>query len=251
MLQKIVLLVFAFALVGMGGTIAQKEHAPVGAQQTNHTRDSSGVLTHPNRDRRLAMTISAPLTEDPFADILATTQRHLAQHSCGAYPFQDGPALISLANEHRPKRVLELGTALSYTAACLAHGSPQAHVDTIEGDASHVVLAREQIAQHDLSARISVHQGDFDTVLSTLQPGYDMAFFDGFAPELDTILHVRKLLAVGGVLICSNLQLGSGNEARRLAAELADESHWQRQDPIEDGRTVVLIKRAVPDSPQE
>ena len=75
------------------------------AQQTNHTCNSSGVLTHSNGDRRLAMTINAPLTEDPFADIQATTRRHLAQHGCGAYPFEDGPALISLANEHRPKRV--------------------------------------------------------------------------------------------------------------------------------------------------
>ena len=78
-----------------------------------------------------------------------------------------------------------------------------------------------------------------------------MAFFDGFAPQLDTILQVRKLLAVGGVLICSNLQLGSGSNAQRLAAELADESRWERQDPIEGGRTVVLIKRAAPNSPKE
>jgi len=121
-------------------------------------------------------------------------------------------------------------------------GSPQADVDTIERDSSHVALAREQIAKHDFDARISVHEGDFNTVLATLQPGYNMAFFDGFAPEFETILQVRKLLAVGGVLICSNLQLGRGSEARQLASALADESRWQRQDPIEGGRTVVLIK---------
>jgi predicted O-methyltransferase YrrM len=188
------------------------------------------------------MTAASANTLDPFADVQAVTRRHQNQHGCGAYTFEDDQALIGLSNQHRPKRVLELGTALGYTACCLAHGSPQADVDTIERDSSHVALAREQIAKHDFDARISVHEGDFNTVLATLQPGYNMAFFDGFAPEFETILQVRKLLAVGGVLICSNLQLGRGSEARQLASALADESRWQRQDPIEGGRTVVLIK---------
>jgi predicted O-methyltransferase YrrM len=189
------------------------------------------------------MTISI---EDPFADIQAATRLHRAQHGCGAYTFKDGPALIRLANERRPSRVLELGTALGYTACCLAHGSPQAHVDTIEGDPDHVMLARTHIAQHGLTSRIFVHHGNFDAVLTTLPPGYDLAFFDGFAPPLDTILHIRKLLTEGGLLICSNLQLGSDREARRIAAELAAQSRWQQQDPIEGGRTAVLIKRVSP-----
>lgn len=183
------------------------------------------------------------IDKDPFANIQAETRQHRMQHGCGAYSFKDGPALIRLANERQPNRVLELGTALGYTACCLAHGSPNAHVDTIEGDSDHVRLAQSQIAQHGLNSIISVHHGDFDIVLAGLQPGYDMAFFDGFAPSLDTILRMRSLLAAGGVLICANLNLGTGRGAQLLAAEFTDPSHWQQKDPIEDGGTAVLIKR--------
>ncbi len=190
------------------------------------------------------MTANARSTlTDPFAGLQAATRAHRAEHSCEAYTFEDGPALVRLAQERVPKRILELGTALGYTACCLAYGSPLAHVDSIEGDGEHARLARLQIAQYGLDARISVHHGQFDAVLATLAPGYDMAFFDGFAPALATILQLQRLLAEGGLLVCSNLQLGHGREAQRLAAELADRSHWQGLDPIERGRTVVLVKR--------
>jgi hypothetical protein len=70
-----------------------------------------------------------------------------------------------------------------------------------------------------------------------------MVFFDGFAPPLDIVLRLRALLNDDGVLVCSNLQLASGRDAERLTAELANPNHWQRLDPIEDGRTAVLAKR--------
>ncbi len=132
---------------------------------------------------------------------------------------------------------------MSYTACCLAHGSPHAQVDTIEGDPEHVTLARAHIARYDLNSRVTVHHGQFAAVLSTLSPGYDLAFFDGFAPPLDIILRMRHLLTDDGVLVCSNLQLAGGSDAQRLAAELANPDHWQRLDPIEGGRTAVLAKR--------
>lgn len=179
---------------------------------------------------------------DPFADVQAATRQHRREHGCGAYTFEDGPALIRLADRYRPARILELGTALGYTACCMAHGSPDARVDTIEADAGHVELARAQISRHDLGARITVHHGRFDSVLETLQPVYSMAFFDGYTPTLDTVANMRRLLVDGGLLVCSNLQLGSGEEAARLATDLADSSRWQRRDPIENGATAVLVK---------
>jgi predicted O-methyltransferase YrrM len=183
-------------------------------------------------------------TADPFAHVQSATRQHLIEHGCGAYTFEDGLALIRLAQERQPKRVLELGTGLGYTACCLAYGSPDSRVDTIEGDREHVELAREQIEKCDLGERIFVHQGEFDTVLKTLQPGYDLAFFDGFEPTLETVMQMRELLVEGGLLICGNLQLSSGIEATQLATELADASHWKACDPIENGCTVVLVKQS-------
>jgi len=182
------------------------------------------------------------LDPDPFADVRQATRQHLRQHGCGAYTFEDGPALTALSGWKRPRRVLELGAALGYTACCLAQGCASARVDTIEGDAAHVDLAREQIARHALTQRIAVHHGQFDEVLGQLETGYDLAFFDGFAPPAAIIARVRDLLAIGGMLVCSNLQLGHGSAARQLALDLDDARRWQILASIERGRTAVRLK---------
>ena len=182
------------------------------------------------------------LDQDPFADVQQATRQHLRRHGCGAYTFEDGPALAALSGWKQPQRVLELGTGLGYTACCLAQGCAVARVDTIEGDAEHVALAREQITKHALAHRITVHYGQFDEILGQLKAGYALAFFDGFEPPPATIARVRDLLAVGGMLVCSNLQLGRGTPARQLAQDLDDASRWQRLASIEGGRSAVRIK---------
>jgi len=99
------------------------------------------------------------MTIDPFSAIQSATRTHRRSHGCGAYTFEDGPALTSMAAASGARRILELGTALGYTACCLAAGHPEARVDTIEGDPDHARLALEQIGSVGLSDRITVHHG--------------------------------------------------------------------------------------------
>src|SRR5579885_2943452 len=101
---------------------------------------------------------------DPFAHIRKATDQHRAQHGCGAYPYDNGPLLSTLAAAASARRILELGTALGYTALSFAHGAPDATVDTIEREPEHVQLARENIAAAAMDHRITVHEGDFAKV---------------------------------------------------------------------------------------
>lgn len=179
---------------------------------------------------------------DPYVAVQNATRTHRMLHGCGAYTFEDGPGLIRLQAELQAHRVLELGTALGYTACCLAHCSPSVEVDTIEADAQHVALARDQIAQSRLAGRVTVHQGQFEQVLPGLGNGYELAFFDGFAPPHHVVRRLRELLTDNGVLVCSNLQLSSGSDARDLRADLDDPHRWQKLPPVEGGRTVVRRK---------
>src|SRR5262245_44233167 len=147
----------------------------------------------------------AKKSPDPFGEVRAQTLRHRAQHGCGAYPFADGSVLGVIAAAVAAKRVLELGCALGYTALWFAHGAKGATIDTIEFDPAHVRLARENFAAFGVANRVSMHQGDFAEVLPTLAPGYDLAFFDGFAPTPDYLRTFQKLVRPRGVLISSNL----------------------------------------------
>jgi predicted O-methyltransferase YrrM len=141
---------------------------------------------------------------DPFAQVRSQTLRHRAQHGCGTYPFEDGAILGVIAAAIAPERVLELGCALGYTALWFAHDAKAAKIDTIERDAEHVRLARENFSAFGVADRVTVHQGDFAGVLPKLAAGYDLAFFDGFSPTPDYLRAFQKLVRRGGVLISSN-----------------------------------------------
>ncbi|MBS0482219.1 MAG: class I SAM-dependent methyltransferase [Proteobacteria bacterium] len=178
------------------------------------------------------------LGSDPFGAIYDQTDRHRRQHGCWAYPFGDGRALGTLAAATGAARILELGTALGYTSCWLAYGNPMARVDTIERDPEHVRLARQNIADAGLSDRVTVHAGSFDEVLATLEPGYDLAFFDGYAPTPGDLDALRALLRPRGVLIAANLDLDRG---RTVRAALADEARWLTAPLLEGGRTTVSV----------
>ena len=123
------------------------------------------------------------LTTDPFVDILSTTDTHRARHGCGAYPYDKGTLLGVLAAAVQATRIIEVGTALGYSALWLAYGAPSAQVDTIESDPEHVQIARQHCMAYKMSDRVHVHHGDALTVLDSLDTNvYDLAFFDGFAP---------------------------------------------------------------------
>ena len=121
-----------------------------------------------------------------------------------------------------------------------ATGAPDATVDTIERDPEHVQLARENIAATGLDHRVTVHEGDFATVLATLDPGYDVAFFDGGTPV--TALHktLRGLIRTGGTLITANLNHGGTADTVRKA--LFDGKAWRSALVDEDGETAISVK---------
>ncbi|MEW5422958.1 O-methyltransferase [Amorphus sp. 3PC139-8] len=174
-----------------------------------------------------------------FDTIQQATRDHRNAHGCGAYTFEDGPGLTALAAEAGASRALELGTALGYTACCIAAAGPAVMVDTVELDPVHVRLGRENIAAAGLSDRISVHEGDFEAVMAGFAPGYDFAFFDGFAPAVTLIGRIRDLLVPGGMLACANLQMAKCD----LAQELGDSRRWRPADAIEGGKTRAFIKQ--------
>jgi predicted O-methyltransferase YrrM len=177
---------------------------------------------------------------DPFADIRAATIAHRAQHGCRTYPYGNGPLLGALAAATNARRILELGTALGYTALWLAHGAPDAVVDTIERDPEHVRLAREHVAARHMTGHVVVHEGDFASTLLTLDPGYDVAFFDGFTPTPPILVELRRVLQQRGLLTSANLT--HGGEAAAYRDALLDRDAWLTAFVDEDRETAVSIK---------
>jgi predicted O-methyltransferase YrrM len=179
---------------------------------------------------------------DRFAGLQAATRRHRRLHGCNAYTFEDGPGLLAIARAEHATRILELGTAMGYTACVLAIATEQTHVDTIEGDPEHVALAREHIRDFGLDEHVTVRPGDFFKVMAELDGPYDLAFFDGLGPTVRLVETLRKLLRPGGLLVCGNLAHASSTERRSIDLEFRQSGRWRLISSIEGGGTLAFRK---------
>ena len=168
---------------------------------------------------RIARILDRLPTEDPYAWLQEATRLHRRSHDCGAYTFTDGRLLLALARELRPSRVLELGTALGYSACCWADAG--ALVDTIDRDPAHVTEARENVARARPSGIVTPHLGGFDAVLATLTGPYDAVFFDGYAPAASMLSSLADRTTRPGLLVIANLSL-AGTDVERALGDIPD-----------------------------
>lgn len=111
----------------------------------------------------------------------------------------------TLVSLKMPTRILEVGTAIGYSAILMSECSPESKIDTIEINPDSVVLARENIRKADKSDKIRVIAGDGAEVLSALKNPYDMIFMDAAKGQYINLYDdVMRLLNVGGLLVCDN-----------------------------------------------
>lgn len=107
----------------------------------------------------------------------------------------------------KPKRILEVGTAIGYSSIMLARTlSPAGAVDTIEIDEDIAKIAREYIKRAGLEKVIRLIVGDAAEVLQCLGGMYDLIFLDaakGRYPEFFS--YCLGLLNHGGLLITDNI----------------------------------------------
>jgi predicted O-methyltransferase YrrM len=178
------------------------------------------------------------MNESPFRFIQDITREHRLKHKCNAYTYSDGQGLIDLAKTFKPERILELGTALGYTACCLAASGDNCLVDTIEADPEHVKIAKKNIAQVKLSEKITIHEGDFTGVTKSLPDGYDIIFFDGLASATSLLLLLYEKLREGGGLICANFGFAQPG-CREM---LNNKDYWMPAGMLEGGDTLAVTK---------
>lgn len=113
--------------------------------------------------------------------------------------------ILNLLRLKKPKRLLEIGTAIGYSAITFANGCG-CDVTTIEIDSEIAEVARTNIKAFGFEDKIQVLEGDASEVLMTLEGKYDVVFIDAaksyYKFYWDTAV---KLLNPDGLIICDNV----------------------------------------------
>jgi len=118
-----------------------------------------------------------------------------------------GKFLQFLVQVSGAKRVLEIGTLGAYSTIWLARGAgPQGSVVTIETEQDYACVARENLKQADLSARVDVRVGAALDVLELLSGPFDFAFIDADkVNNCNYVDHALRLSSPGAIIVVDNV----------------------------------------------
>ncbi len=115
--------------------------------------------------------------------------------------------LITLLALKKPKRILEIGTAVGYSAILMAENTPSdTKIFTIERYKKHADIAVDNIFSSGFEDKIKVIEGEAIEVLSWLEGKFDFIFLDAAKGQyIEFLPYLLKLLAKDGVLLSDNI----------------------------------------------
>lgn len=195
-------------------------------------------------------------------DILEQIEREAIQNYVPVIRKETQSFLKMILMAERPARILEVGTAVGFSAILMATYDPvHCEITTIENYEKRIPIARENFRRAGMEQQITLLEGDAAQVLKTLEEPYDFIFMDAAKGQYINFLpDIMRLLKPGGMLISDNvLQDGDIIEShfivtrrnrtihKRMREYLYELTH--REDlvtsvlPVGDGITVSIKDR--------
>ena len=109
--------------------------------------------------------------------------------------------------EMKPKRILEIGTAVGYSAICFSkYLAEDGMIDTIERDEERIAEAKENIKEMKLDSKINIYEGDAVEILPTLNNKYDAIFIDAAKGKYTFFLEqALRMLDEKGIIFADNI----------------------------------------------
>lgn len=141
--------------------------------------------------------------------------------------------LKTLLVMNKPRQILEVGTAIGFSALLMSEFMPKdAHITTIEKYEKRIPIAKENFAKYGKEDSITLLEGDATEILHQMEGSFDLIFMDAAKGQYIHFLpDVLRLLADGGVLLSDNvLQDGDIIESKYAVTRRNRTIHTRMRD---------------------
>lgn len=109
----------------------------------------------------------------------------------------------------QPKRILEIGTAIGFSALVMAQEVPNAEIVTIDRNPEMIELAKKNLGKYDHRNQIILKEGDAADILKELSGSFDVIFMDSAKSKYIEFLPIAlDLLSENGVILMDDIFQG-------------------------------------------
>lgn len=132
--------------------------------------------------------------------------------------------LKTMVAAKQPRAILEVGTAVGYSALLMAGVMPEdCRIITIEKYEPRIPVAKENFRKAGMEQRITLLEGDAEEILQSLDGEFDFIFMDAAKGQyIHWLPMIMRLMPKGGILFSDNV-LQDGNIVQsRYAVERRD-----------------------------
>ena len=107
----------------------------------------------------------------------------------------------------RPMKILEVGTAIGFSALLMSEYAPEGcHITTIEKYEKRIPLAKENFTKAGKNEKITLLEGDAVEILAGMDETFDFIFMDAAKGQYIHFLpDILRLLEPGGILVSDNI----------------------------------------------
>lgn len=141
--------------------------------------------------------------------LLLNLEDFAREHHVSIVEPEVGQLLNLLVNITKPKKILEIGTAIGYSTIWMARALDEdGQITTVELLPQRFQLAKENFQKAQVAKKISGINGDAKEIVYQLNEVYDFIFLDAAKGQYPEFLNLtKKILKPGGLLVADNVLL--------------------------------------------
>ena len=168
-----------------------------------------------------------PVVKEEIVDFMRTRQKRVSgsleelenfahAENIPIIPHETVAYFRFLLETLQPEKILEIGTAIGFSALLMAEHVPHAQITTIDRNPEMIALAKANFTKFDKRKQITLLEGDAMDLLPGLKDRYDFVFMDSAKSKYVVFLpEVLRCLASGGLIIIDDVFQG-GDVAKEI-----------------------------------